>query len=86
MRVAGIVVSLPDIEIPADCLRAFTHIAIETGADIIACHGSYLLRGVEFYHGRPILDRIRHLSEPFGVVLDTDAGHVSLPAYEKTVS
>ncbi|MFT9015215.1 MAG: CapA family protein [Acetobacter sp.] len=48
------VAGLPDIEIPADFLRAFTHTAIEAGADIVVCHGPHLLRGIEIYRGRPI--------------------------------
>ncbi|MBM9400683.1 CapA family protein [Gluconacetobacter azotocaptans] len=43
-----------DVEIPADFLRLFAERAIDAGADIVACHGPHLLRGMEIYKNRPI--------------------------------
>ncbi|MQR99683.1 CapA family protein [Gluconobacter aidae] len=43
-----------DVEIPADFLVAAARQAIDAGADIIACHGPHLLRGMEIHNGKPI--------------------------------
>lgn len=39
---------------PADFLPAFAHAVIDAGADIMIGHGPHLLRGLEFYKGKPI--------------------------------
>lgn len=43
-----------DVEIPAEFLVSFARRAIDEGADIVACHGPHLLRGMEIYRNRPI--------------------------------
>jgi hypothetical protein len=35
-------------------LRKFTHAVIDAGADAVVGHGPHVLRGLEFYQGRPI--------------------------------
>lgn len=40
--------------LPADFLPAFAHAMIDAGADIMVGHGPHLLRGLEFYKGKPI--------------------------------
>jgi hypothetical protein len=35
-------------------LRKFTHAVIDAGADAVVGHGPHVLRGIEFYAGRPI--------------------------------
>ncbi len=40
--------------LPADFLVAFAHAVIDAGADIVVGHGPHLLRGLEFYRGKPI--------------------------------
>lgn len=35
-------------------LRKFAHAVIEAGADAVVGHGPHVLRGIEFYQGRPI--------------------------------
>ncbi|HWA41219.1 MAG TPA: CapA family protein [Gemmatimonadales bacterium] len=35
-------------------LRKFTHAVIDAGADAVVGHGPHVLRGIEFYRGRPI--------------------------------
>ncbi|MCA1668600.1 MAG: CapA family protein [Thermomicrobia bacterium] len=40
--------------LPADFLPAFAHAVIDAGADIVVGHGPHLLRGLEFYKGKPI--------------------------------
>lgn len=39
---------------PADFLPTFAHAVIDAGADIMVGHGPHLLRGLEFYKGKPI--------------------------------
>jgi poly-gamma-glutamate capsule biosynthesis protein CapA/YwtB (metallophosphatase superfamily) len=39
---------------PADFLPPFAHTVIDAGADIMVGHGPHLLRGLEFYKGKPI--------------------------------
>ncbi|MFT8717518.1 CapA family protein [Gluconobacter potus] len=43
-----------DVEIPADFLVTAARQAIDAGADIVACHGPHLLRGMEIHNGKPI--------------------------------
>ena len=40
--------------LPADFLPTFAHAVIDAGADIMIGHGPHLLRGLEFYNGKPI--------------------------------
>jgi len=40
--------------LPADFLPTFAHAVIDAGADIMVGHGPHLLRGLEFYKGKPI--------------------------------
>jgi len=40
--------------LPADFLPTFAHAMIDAGADIVVGHGPHLLRGLEFYRGKPI--------------------------------
>jgi len=40
--------------LPADFLPIFAHAVIDAGADIVIGHGPHLLRGLEFYRGKPI--------------------------------
>ncbi len=40
--------------LPADFLPTFAHAMIDAGADIVVGHGPHLLRGLEFYKGKPI--------------------------------
>jgi poly-gamma-glutamate capsule biosynthesis protein CapA/YwtB (metallophosphatase superfamily) len=40
--------------LPADFLPVFAHAVIDAGADIVVGHGPHLLRGLEFYKGKPI--------------------------------
>jgi poly-gamma-glutamate capsule biosynthesis protein CapA/YwtB (metallophosphatase superfamily) len=40
--------------LPADFLPTFAHAVIDAGADIVVGHGPHLLRGLEFYQGKPI--------------------------------
>ncbi|HEU4569969.1 MAG TPA: CapA family protein, partial [Gemmatimonadales bacterium] len=39
---------------PRGDLRRFTHAVIDAGADVVVGHGPHVLRGIEFYRGRPI--------------------------------
>ena len=41
-------------EKPGEFLEAFARDVIDQGADIVACHGQHLLKGMEMYKGRPI--------------------------------
>nr|WP_244561250.1 CapA family protein [Bradyrhizobium canariense] len=41
-------------EVPANYAQAFSHQAIDFGADAIIGHGPHILRGIEIYKGRPI--------------------------------
>ena len=34
--------------------RAVAHAAVEAGADVVIGHHAHIVRGIEFYHGRPI--------------------------------
>lgn len=43
-----------DVEVPAEFLVSFARQAVEAGADVVACHGPHLLRGMEIYQGKPI--------------------------------
>ncbi|MFT8809024.1 CapA family protein [Gluconobacter sp.] len=43
-----------DVEIPADFLVTAARQAVDAGADIVACHGPHLLRGMEIHNGKPI--------------------------------
>jgi poly-gamma-glutamate synthesis protein (capsule biosynthesis protein) len=45
---------LGDKEVPAEFVSPFAREMIDAGADIVACHGPHLLRGLELYKGRPI--------------------------------
>ena len=40
--------------LPADFLPVFARAVIDAGADIVVGHGPHLLRGLEFYKGKPI--------------------------------
>ena len=42
-------------DIPAEHITAFAHAAIDAGADVVVGHGPHRDRGIEIYHGRPIL-------------------------------
>lgn len=46
---------------PPDFIRAFTHAAIDAGADIVVAHGPHLLRGIEVYRDRPIFHSLANL-------------------------
>jgi hypothetical protein len=39
---------------PRGDLRAFAHAMIDAGADAVVGHGPHVLRGIEFYRGKPI--------------------------------
>jgi hypothetical protein len=39
---------------PRGELRRWAHAMIDAGADAVIGHGPHVLRGIEFYHGRPI--------------------------------
>lgn len=39
---------------PRGELRQWAHAVVEAGADAVVGHGPHVLRGLEFYHGRPI--------------------------------
>ena len=39
---------------PRGNLRAWAHAVIDAGADLVVGHGPHVLRGIEFYRGRPI--------------------------------
>jgi len=39
---------------PPDFMIEFAHFAIDQGCDVVVCHGSHFLRGIEVYNGRPI--------------------------------
>jgi hypothetical protein len=39
---------------PRGDLRTFTHAMIDAGADAVVGHGPHVLRGIEFYRGKPI--------------------------------
>lgn len=43
-----------DKEQPADFLGIFARRMIDAGADMVVGHGPHLIRGMEFYNGRPI--------------------------------
>ncbi len=40
---------------PAEFLVSFAHAMIDAGADLFVGHGPHVVRGIEFYKGRPIL-------------------------------
>jgi hypothetical protein len=40
---------------PRGDLRAWTRAVIEAGADAVVGHGPHVLRGIEYYHGKPIV-------------------------------
>jgi len=42
-------------EVPAEFLVSFAHAMIDAGADVFVGHGPHVLRGIELYHGKPIL-------------------------------
>jgi len=42
-------------EIPAEFLQPLAHALVDAGADAILGTGPHMLRGIEVYHGRPIL-------------------------------
>jgi hypothetical protein len=39
---------------PRGDLRTWAHAVIDAGADVVVGHGPHVLRGIEFYRGRPI--------------------------------
>jgi len=47
--------SADDRMVPADFIVEFAHAMIDAGADIFVGHGPHVLRGIEFYKGKPIL-------------------------------
>jgi poly-gamma-glutamate synthesis protein (capsule biosynthesis protein) len=40
--------------------KAFAHVALDTGADLVFGHGTHTVQGVEVYKGKPILYAIGH--------------------------
>ena len=45
---------LPELLVPPEWLKKWTHAEVDAGADIIVMHGAPLLHGVEIYRDRPI--------------------------------
>ncbi len=50
-----------DKEEPAEFIPAFARRMIDEGADLVVGHGPHLLRGIEFYRGRPIFYSLGNL-------------------------
>ncbi|HZD06094.1 MAG TPA: CapA family protein, partial [Longimicrobiales bacterium] len=42
-------------EVPATFIETFARAMIDAGADVMVGHGPHVLRGIELYHGKPIL-------------------------------
>jgi len=40
---------------PRGDLRAWAHAVVDAGADLVVGHGPHVLRGVEFWNGKPIV-------------------------------
>jgi hypothetical protein len=40
---------------PRGDLRRWTHVVVDAGADLVIGHGPHVLRGIEYYRGRPIV-------------------------------
>lgn len=50
-----------NLEEPAEFAISFAHRMIDEGADLVVGHGPHLLRGLEFYRGRPIFYSLGNL-------------------------
>jgi len=59
--------------------REITHAAIDEGAQMVCCHHSHCMLGVEVYKGRPIYYGLGHF------VAVTDVANPSSPYYEQLV-
>ena len=59
-------------------LRTFARVVIDAGADVVVGHGPHVLRGVEFYRGRPIVYSLGNFLTYRGFNLDGPLGITSL--------
>lgn len=50
----------PDPHVPEEYQKAFAHLALDAGADVVYGHGTHTVQGVEVYKGRPVLYAIGH--------------------------
>ena len=63
---------------PRGNLRRFSRRVIDAGADAVVGHGPHVLRGVEFYRGRPIVYSLGNFLTYRGFNLDGPLGITSL--------
>ena len=49
----------------ASIIEDFAHRAVDAGAHVVFCHGAHMLRGIEFYKGRPIFYSLNSLLMEF---------------------
>ena len=59
---------------PRGDLRHWAHAVIDAGADAVVGHGPHVLRGIEFYHGRPIVYSLGNFLTYRGFNLDGPLG------------
>jgi hypothetical protein len=59
---------------PRGDLRAWSHAVIEAGADAVVGHGPHVLRGVEFYRGKPIFYSLGNFATYKGFNLEGPRG------------
>ena len=60
---------------PRGDLRRWARAVIDAGADAVVGHGPHVLRGIEFYRGRPIVYSLGNFLTYRGFNLDGPAGH-----------
>ncbi|HXG43171.1 MAG TPA: CapA family protein [Gemmatimonadales bacterium] len=56
---------------PRGDLRRWTHAVIDAGADAVVGHGPHVLRGVEFYRGKPVFYSLGNFATYRGFNLDS---------------
>ena len=59
---------------PRGDLRRWSRAVIDAGADVVVGHGPHVLRGIEFYHGRPIVYSLGNFLTYRGFNLDGPLG------------
>lgn len=63
---------------PRGNLRKFARMVIDAGADAVVGHGPHVLRGVEFYRGRPVVYSLGNFLTYRGFNLDGPLGLTTL--------
>jgi hypothetical protein len=59
---------------PRGDLRRWAHAVVDAGADVVVGHGPHVLRGIEFYRGRPVAYSLGNFLTYRGFNLDGPLG------------